>query len=80
MYSFRSNYYQYSVASTNQAVFFIGGRHLAGGSFSSVIAKYEDDEWSPRPYGNLKKSRRALGSIAYGTEMVVIGGETNDNS
>ena len=78
MYSFRSNYYQYSVASTNQAVFFIGGRHLAGGSFSSVIAKYEDHEWSR--YGNLKKSRRGLGSIAFGTEMLVIGGETNDNS
>ena len=69
-------YIQYSVTSTNQAAFFIGGRH--GSAPSSVIAKYENDEWSL--YGNLKKRRRGHGSIATGTATIVIGGVTDDGS
>ena len=69
-------YIQYSVASTNQAAFFIGGRH--GSSPSSVIAKYENDEWFL--YGNLKKRRRGHGSITSGTATIVIGGVTDDGS
>ena len=56
--TFRS-YNQYSVASRNQAAFFIGGWDR--NSQSSVIAKYENDNWSL--HGNLKKRRYGHGSI-----------------
>ena len=69
-------YSQYSVASTNQAAFFIGGD--VGNSHSSVIAKYENDEWSL--HGNLKRRRSHHGSITYGTTTIVIGGWTDDGS
>ena len=65
----------YSVSSTNQAAFFIGGIFA---SYSSVIAKYENDEWSR--LGNLKRRRSNHGSIISGTEIIVIGGWTNDGS
>ena len=68
-------YSHYSVASTNQAAFFIGG---FDGSLSSIIAKYEDDEWSL--HGNLIRRRFRHGSITYGTTTIVIGGETDDGS
>ena len=68
--------YGYSVSSTNQAAFFIGG--WVESSRSSVIAKYENDEWSL--YGNLKKPRMGHGSITYGTTTLVIGGSTDDGS
>ena len=67
---------EYSVASTNQAAFFIGGWH--GDSRSSVIAKYENDEWSL--HGKLKKRRKGHGSIISGTAIIVIGGRTDDDS
>ena len=63
-------YSYYSVSSTNQAAFFIGG--WVESSRSSVIAKYENDEWSL--YGNLKTPRMGHGSITYGTATIVIGG------
>ena len=69
-------YAEYSVASTNQAVFFIGGAN--GSSYSSVVAKYENEEWSL--HGNLQKRRRNHGSITYGTATIVIGGRTDDGS
>ena len=72
----RWSYSHYSVASTNQAAFFIGG--WDGSSQSSVIAKYENDNWSL--HGNLKRRRTAHGSITYGTTTIVIGGYTNDGS
>ena len=65
--------YGYSVASTNQAAFFIGGRFsIAPASITSVIAKYENDEWSL--HGNLKTRRSSHGSITYGTTTMVVGG------
>ena len=67
-------YSSYSVSSTNQAAFFIGGRD-GGGSDSSVIAKYENDNWSL--HGNLKNRRYRHGSITYGTTTIVIGGRTD---
>ena len=70
-------YSHYSVASTNQAAFFIGG-NVDGNSQSSVIAKYENDNWSL--HGNLKKRRYGHGSITYGTTAIVIGGYTRDGS
>ena len=63
-----------SVSSTNQAAFFIGG--WDGSSYLSVIAKYENDNWSL--HGNLKRSRDRHGSITYGTKILVIGGSTDD--
>ena len=69
-------YYSYSVSSTNQAAFFIGG--YDGSSRLSVIAKYENDEWSL--HGNLKRRRSQHGSITYGTTTIVIGGYTDDGS
>ena len=69
-------YSEYSVASTNQAAFFIGG--YDGSSRLSTIAKYENDNWSL--HGNLKRRRSVHASITYGTETIVIGGNTNDGS
>ena len=66
----------YSVASTNQAVFFIGGHD--GSSPLSIIAKYENDNWSL--HGNLKNRRMYHGSIISGTELLVIGGRTDKGS
>ena len=63
---------RYSVASTNQAAFFIGG--YDGSSYLSVIAKYENNAWSE--YGNLKRRRTNHGSITYGTTTIVIGGHS----
>ena len=65
-------YSHYSVSSTSQAAFFIGGNH--GSSQSSVITKYENDNWSL--HGNLKRRRSVHGSITYGTTTFVIGGYT----
>ena len=80
--TFRSESYSYySVASTNQAAFFIGGTH--GDSHSSVIAKYEENELSENPwslYGNLKKPRSYHGSITSGSATIVIGGLTDVGS
>ena len=46
---------------------------------TSVIAKYEND-WSPQPYGNLKRRRLGHASISYGSETIVIGGYTPNGS
>ena len=73
----RSRFMYYSVASTNQAAFFIGG-YRAHATHSSVIAKYENDEWSL--HGNLKQRRWGHGSIISGAEILVFGGVTYDNS
>merc|ERR1719259_30006 len=59
----------YSVSSTNQAAFFIGGHDAY--SYLSVIAKYENDAWSR--HGYLKRRRYGHGSITYGTTTIVIG-------
>ena len=66
----------YSVASTSEAAFVIGG--YDGSSAVDVIAKFQNDEWSL--YGNLRKRRHFHGSITSGTETFVIGGWTDDGS
>ena len=76
-------YSHYSVASTNQAAFFIGGWNgVPDGGWTgislSIIAKYENDNWSL--HGNLKRRRINHGSITYGTATLVIGGQTFDGS
>ena len=66
----------YSVASTTEAAFVIGGHD---GSFNTdVIAKFEYNNWSL--YGNLQKTRRGHGSITYGSQTIVIGGYTDYDS
>ena len=74
--TFRGRFVYYSVASTNQTAFFIGG--LTGSSYSSVIAKYANDNWSL--HGRLQKRRLRHGSIISGTEILVIGGYTDVGS
>ena len=64
---------RYSVSSTDQAAFFIGGYDEF--QHGSTIAKYENDEWSL--YGNLKKRRNSHRSIISGTETIVFGGFIN---
>ena len=71
-------YSYYSVSSTNQAAFFIGGRHGSSLPPSSIIAKYENDNWSL--HGNLKRRRANHGSITNGITTLVIGGYTPDGS
>ena len=71
-----SRYTHYSVSSTNQAAFFIGGFRFNGRS--TTIAKYANDEWSF--HGNLKRPRYGHGSIVTGTKTMVIGGYTTYES
>ena len=66
----------YSVASTDAAAFVIGGVD-AMGYYSNVIAKFENEEWSL--YGYLRLTRGYHKSITYGTETIVIGGESDDD-
>ena len=66
----------YSVASTPEAAFVIGG--YDGSSKTSVIAQFKNDEWSL--YGNLQQSRGFHGSITFGTQTLVIGGWTTYGS
>ena len=68
--------YGYSVASTNEAAFVIGGS--GSDNLSNVIAKFENNGWSK--FGNLQKSRALHGSITIGTETMIIGGMTNNGS
>ena len=63
----------YSVASTNEAAFVIGG--YDGSSNLDVIAQFKDNEWSL--YGNLKKGRSVHGSITFGDKTMVIGGNVD---
>ena len=66
----------FSVASTTDAAFVIGG--WDGSSDLNVIAKFENNNWSL--YGNLQKTRSGHGSITYRTQTIVIGGWRSDGS
>ena len=63
----------YSVASTTEAAFVIGG---VTGSYSDVIAQFKDNVWSL--YGNLQERRSNHASITSGDIIMVIGGNTID--
>ena len=76
MNSYFRRIFYYSVASTTQAAFVIGG--FDGSPNTDVIAKFENNNWSL--YGNLQKPRDSHGSITSGTQTIVIGGGTNDGS
>ena len=55
--------YYYSVASTLEAAFVIGG--YDGDSYLDVIAQFQNNQWSR--YGNLQKRRAFHGSITSGS-------------
>ena len=75
---FTSQIFYYSVASTNEAAFVIGGSQQDGSSYLEFIAQFKDNTWSL--YGNLQKRRSLHGSITSGDETMIIGGQTNDGS
>ena len=68
--NFRQIFY-FSVASTDDSAFVIGGSPLSG-----VIAQFKDDAWSL--YGNLKKRRFGHSTITYDDTMIVFGGRSTD--
>ena len=63
---------QYSVASTKEAAFVLGGRAADHSTYYDVIAKFENDEWSH--FGNLQQGRGYHGAITSGTETMIFGG------
>ena len=64
----------YSVASTNDAAFVIGG--YTGSSTLDVIAQFKDNAWSL--YGNLQKPRSSQASITSGDMTMIIGGNASN--
>ena len=64
--------YFYSVASTNEAAFVIGGT-----TATDVIAQFKDDSWSL--YGHLQDGRNWHGSITLDGITMVIGGTGGTN-
>ena len=63
---------QYSVASTDNAAFIIGG-YDQNNSGINIIAKFQDNEWTR--YGSLKATRRLHGSITSGDLTIIVGGD-----
>ena len=59
----------YTVASTDNAAFIIGG-HDKGNI--DIIAKFQDNQWTR--YGSLKAVRHAPGIITSGDQTMIIGG------
>ena len=62
---------QYSVASTDNAAFIIGGRNTNSNAID-IIAKFQDNEWTR--YGSLNKARYVHGSITSADQTMIIGG------
>ena len=72
--SILSNINAYSVASTENAAFIIGGRVDYSTSSIDIIAKFEDNQWTR--YGSLKAARYVHGSITSADQTMIIGGES----
>ena len=74
--NYLSKIWQYSVASTDNAAFIIGGKDIIGGNLNAIdiIAKFEDNQWSR--YESLKAARYVNGSITSTNQTMIIGGET----
>ena len=51
----------------------IGGYDDTQSSALDIIAKFENNEWSL--YGKLRQPRNGQGSITYGTQTLIIGGQ-----
>ena len=65
---------EYSVASTENAAFIIGGYNWDG-TVLDIIAKFQDNQWTR--YGSLKATRRLHGSIQSGDLTMIIGGDSS---
>ena len=67
---------QYSVASTDDAAFIIGGYDTGtdANSVYDTVAKFQDNQWSK--YGSLNQSRKLQGSITFDGETMILGGRT----
>ena len=66
----------YSVASTDDAAYFIGGEMGAGNERIDIIAQFKNDAWSI--HGKLKKARKSHASIWFGDAIMIFGGETDE--
>ena len=60
----------YSVASTENAAFIIGGRDKNSNAID-IIAKFQDNEWTR--YGCLKAARYLHGSITSADQTMIVG-------
>ena len=69
--AFFSSIYGYSVASTSEAAYIIGGYYTR-----DIIAEFKDGKW--RQSGTLAKKRAWHGSINLGKDVMVIGGFSDD--
>ena len=67
----------YSVASTDDAAYFIGGR-MGSENEQDIIAQFKEEIWSI--FGKLEKPRATHESIRFGNEVMIFGGETNETS
>ena len=66
----------YSVASTSEAAFVVGG--WLAGSDSDEIAKFQNNKWSS--FGNLQRGRHGHRIITYVDDIMVFGGGAADGS
>ena len=72
---FFSKLCQYSVASTENSAFIIGG-HIWGESGGlDIVAKFQDNQWTR--YGSLNASRRLHASITSDDQTMIIGGDSS---
>ena len=67
---FFSNIAHYSIASTSEAAYIIGGYYT-----TDIIAEFKNNSW--RQMGTLAKGRNSQGSITLNDETMVIGGWSN---
>ena len=66
------------MASTEKAVFIIGGYDMIGDDNAEIdiIAKFQDNKWTR--YGSLKAGRRLHASITSGDLAIIIGGISSE--
>ena len=68
----------HSVASTDDAAYFIGGGMGPGNGQLDIIAQFREEIWSI--YGQLQKARATHESLRFGNEVMIFGGVTNETS
>ena len=67
----------HSVASTDDAAYFFGGR-MGSVNEQDIIAQFREEIWSI--FGKLEKPRVTHESLRFGNEVMIFGGETNETS
>ena len=65
--------YHYSTTHTPDAVFIIGG-HVT----RNIVAEFRDNQW--KHIANLKRGRSRHGSISFGGQTIIIGGEDSSGN